>query len=469
MGKLQGALIWLAGHQPSNLENDDPQDCLGIAKLGSAVLFAAVIAAASWATAAYVAAEAAYLATRWCIAGTAGLFGCALVLVLDRIFLYLSDTVSFSKNASVAFYIVRMAMVGVTSSITGGVLMPWLLRDEMNAEALLMTEAGERTRQADLSKQFDVGGKSNALAAAHGDVQVAASDLHDTPAEVARLESQAKRCFSQYSQAAKAAQSARAAHADAAEAAELDIAEQQRLAQMQRECRRLDRASQVARAEHMALARERLTLASQRALQAGDALNGAQTTVGQRVEAARAVEAEAFTPNSAKVLWHLLRNDPASFIKWLLATLLVFLLETLPLWLKGLAGRSVPGERICAEAAQRRRKIQARAEQAELDHEASRQINACTHEAVQLAMQSPQTQALFRAAIAQHFAPLAPIQAVSALMTQLSQRQEDVDDFVRQHPRYASLVAQAWSTAIQSAVKAVREAAEQHQPAVGAI
>ena len=106
-------------------------------------------------------------------------------------------------------------------------------------------------------------------------------------------------------------------------------------------------------------------------------------------------------------------------------------------------------------------------DRARLDFEASQAVGATARDAMALALQSPVLLGQFRAAFEHQLAALAPLEAVSSLMTELGRRQENVDDFVRQHPRYASIITEAWSAAFQSAVSALR-ASVQPQAGVAA-
>ena len=364
MARLQRALIWLAGHQPSLLADEAPQDRLAIAKIGSAVLFAALVASASWATAAFVLGESLAPALRWLAAVAAAVVGGSMVMLFDRYFVYLSDTVAFSRWGLGAYIAARLVVVLVTSTITSYAIIPLVLRAELQATALQMTDASEGVRRSALAAQFDIGGKAKALDASVAAAQLAAAEVQQTPPEVARIEDQARRCAARREQAAR----------DAAAAGDDSDATAQRLASLRSQCQHLAQAARLARAEHLARAREQLAQASQRQTEADAALTLARDKVDARVDQARAVEAEAFTPQSATVLFHLLRTDPAAFIKWLMVTLLLFILETLALWLKGLAGRSVPGVRICVDTAQRLRRIQERDDKARLDFEASQAV-----------------------------------------------------------------------------------------------
>ena len=455
MARLQRALIWLAGHQPSLLDDEAPQDRLAVAKIGSAVLFAALVASASWATAAFVLGEGLAPALRWLAAVAAAVVGGSMVMLFDRYFVYLSDTVEFSRWGLGAYIAARLVVVLVTSTITSYAIIPLVLRAELQATALQMTDASEGVRRTALAAQFDIGGKAKALDTSVAAAQLAAAEVQQTPPEVARIEDQARRCVARREQAARDA------------AGDDSDATAQRLASLRSQCQHLAQAARLARAEHLARAREQLAQASQRQTEADATLTLARDKVDARVDQARVVEAEAFTPQSATVLFHLLRTDPAAFIKWLMVTLLLFILETLALWLKGLAGRSVPGVRICVDTAQRLRRIQERDDKARFDFEASQAVSGTARDAMTLALQSPVLLGQFRAAFEQQMAALAPLEVVSSLMTELGRRQDNLEDFVRQYPRYASIATEAWSAAFLSAISALR-ASVQPQAGVAA-
>ena len=73
--------------------------------------------------------------------------------------------------------------------------------------------------------------------------------------------------------------------------------------------------------------------------------------------------------------------------------------------------------------------------------------------AVADALANPEVRATFAKVFSANIAAYAPTEAVQSMMHEFSARQYDVDHFMHRFPRYASVIAQAWS-------KAIRETAE---------
>jgi len=59
---------------------------------------------------------------------------------------------------------------------------------------------------------------------------------------------------------------------------------------------------------------------------------------------------------------------------------------------------------------------------------------------------------VFNSQFAEHISALAPLEAARSLMRELEERALDVDQVISRHPRYAQVIMQAWTKAIDETV-----------------
>jgi hypothetical protein len=78
-----------------------------------------------------------------------------------------------------------------------------------------------------------------------------------------------------------------------------------------------------------------------------------------------------------------------------------------------------------------------------------RAVNAASIEALEQAMVNAEVRGLFAQVFGVHIVALAPTEAVTAMMRDLEARHVDVEGFMRRFPRYATIIAEAWSKAIK--------------------
>lgn len=123
-------------------------------------------------------------------------------------------------------------------------------------------------------------------------------------------------------------------------------------------CTRNAKAAATERHAYLGRARDQLTWATGNNQAHETALAETTSNVRERVDPARSIEAEPFTPRSSTVLWSLLKSTPGALAKGLIVSFLLLVCELPPLLQKIQAGQSNIGRwiaansRICAIALQ---------------------------------------------------------------------------------------------------------------------
>jgi hypothetical protein len=135
-------------------------------------------------------------------------------------------------------------------------------------------------------------------------------------------------------------------------------------------------------------------------------------------------------------------------MKWAVVSMTLLFLELFPLIQKFQAGQSSIGRRIATDRAIRRLQFDEQLARAEHDAVVAGAITEASKSAVADAMANPEVRATFAHVFAANIAAYAPTRAVQAMMHEFSARQYDVDQFMQRFPRYASVIAHAWSKAI---------------------
>jgi len=214
------------------------------------------------------------------------------------------------------------------------------------------------------------------------------------------------------------------------------------------ECSRESKIANAERDAYVKRTRAQLNAAVDLNGQASTEFSSANTTIKGKIESAHAIEADAITPRSSTVLYSMLRSDPGALTKWAIISLTLLFLELFPLIQKFQAGQSSIGRRIAIDRAIRRLQSDELLARAEHNMVVANAITEASKRAVADAMTNPEVRAIFAEVFAANIAAYAPTGAVQSMMHEFSARQYDVDQFMHRFPRYASVIAQAWSKAI---------------------
>lgn len=444
MTPVEGMLIRMGGYAPRTVEADPHEEREPLMKLGWAVVLTVLVAAANWATASWVYSEGMSPPIRIAISTVGAVLGGAIVLVFDRGFLYFADTsIAKGRATVIAYAAFRIFIILLVGSITAQAVMPIIMGKELATHALAMIEQSEAERMSKLGSQYDLGSKKAAVEGATSDVKRLEKAASTLPPDIQQKQVAARSCWADYTSRKIGLMNGGISDSEARE----------HLAWKATKCDWESKTGNSERDAYIKRTRAQLDTAVALKTQAATDFSDANATVKGKIDRARVIEADAITSRSSMVLWSLLRSDPGALMKWAVVSMTLLFLELFPLIQKFQAGQSSIGRRIATHRAIRRLQFDEHLARAEHDAIVAEAITEASKRAVADAMANPEVRATFAQVFAANIAAYAPTQAVQAMMHEFSARQYDVDEFIQRFPRYASVIAQAWS-------KAIRETAE---------
>lgn len=440
-------LIWASGHSPAQLDGKPADQQFQVSRLGFAVLFAACVAGFNWGLAGWTIAASKSEDLRLAYSALAALLGTGLVLSIDRLFIYMADTVSLKPSlaqrfALALFSVLRIGIVLAVSALTSQQTLPFFLGDELDVHAIKMQEESELTRRSTLTEQNDLAGKTASAETNNKEVARLKAELITVPAEIEKLRNEARRCWiNEYKPTISRVMS----QDEVTKKAAVDSWQARNVA---RACLVPQLKGEAQWLEHQKKFAILLDAASADFTTAQANLVSATDYVDSLVVQRGAVERRALNKMSALVLQDAIRRNPGAALKWALITLMMLACELLPFLLKTFGGRTVIGYKIAADRELHRRATNARL--LTLDHdEAIRQAASATAvNAARGALQSPQLQHAFAAEFESMFEALAPVEAVRTMMQEFESSTLDIADFKHRYPQYANLIADAWAAAI---------------------
>jgi len=414
-----------------------------VAKIGAAVLFAALVGAANWAIAAWSYTQQLESVSRFGAALAASCVGLSIVLIVDRQFVYWIDTAgTINRGLLLLYAVLRIGVVLAMSSLTSQAVLPVFMGSDLAISALEIQESSDAQRVETLKARFDLPGKDTAIAQAGQNVERLQQALTHLPADVQSRLIQASNCWQHHTRkkADLRAQGYSAAEARAKLRSDTGV------------CQSQERSAHQTRSEYLSSTRAQLVQATEVQQSRQDELSGANTAISERMDTAHKVEQAAYNERSTDVLYSMLSTKPAALVKWLIINFLLLTGELLPLLLKAMAGQSNIGKLLAANKQLEAIKINAKLLQDEHDFAVLSAVNRTSTEAVQSALQNPAMRTVFNSQFAEHISALAPLEAARSLMRELEERALDVDQVISRHPRYAQVIMQAWTKAIDETV-----------------
>lgn len=446
---MNSVLVWLSGHDPRVVAGRaDAAEQHELAAMGVPVLFAAMVAGVCWAVAGHALLPAA--TQPW---GTvaAGMFGLGVVLGVDRLFLHIADAFEVRWYAAVAFGVVRFGLTAIMSSVTAQALMPVLLKDELALHTLRMVERDDLQRHQALAVRYGVDDKAHAQQVAAQALTLAQAASREPPPEAVRR------------QLAAANQCVATHHRNLAMAPPDDSSAQSRAAQAKlqseaQRCHFLAREAQAARSAHEMRMKTWLAEADQALQQARKTAADAQWQRDQRAQAALEAQSAATTPTSATVLADLLRHDAGARTKWLGITVLLLVLEALPLVLKSLRGRSSVGARLVLARRARLASDQAAYERTLMRSTTEARLAAAAQDGLDEALGSPALRHHFRDQAVTTLRAAGPIEALLEFSRKMDAGEQEICRHLATHPSHHA-VASGWARAVRQAAEVMAAAA----------
>ena len=440
MNTYESILVRMGGYSHHTVKARPREEREPITKLGGAVMLAALVASGNWAIAGWAYSVGVSAPFRIAILIVAGMVGGMIVVVLDTAFLYFADTsIAKGRTSLLVYAALRVIITLLVSSITSQAVMPIIMSDELAAHSLAMIEKSEDERMSKLGGLYDMDARKSAVKVATDEVKRLEKAASTIPHDIQQKLVSARSCWSNYT-------TRKAGYMNSGNS-ERDARDNLRWKAIQ--CERESKDANAERDAYFKHTRMQLDAAVDFKTHTTTELFDANNIINKKTERASLIETDAIGPRSATVLWSLLRSDPGAFIKWLVFTSLLLVLETLPLTLKFQAGQSIIGYRIAVQKAEEILELDNRFTQSKQNAVFNAGVIEASKLGIADAIRDPKVRATFADVFVAYIAAYAPTQAVQAMMSEFSARQYDVDQFMHRFPDYASIIAQAWSRAIR--------------------
>jgi hypothetical protein len=335
MATVRQHLVFLTGHRIS--AKTTVEEIGSLSKIGAAIAFASFLAALQFGIAGWFLAMDLHIAMQVLMSLVFAAIGAAIVLVLDRNFIYLADTrYETDKKLTYIYLGIRIFLITVIGSLSSQFTMPLFLKSELAIHAQDMkdgrfTEAKERYQT-----KHELSDKTQHLTSLEGRSAKLQKEIATLTPDLVKARNQAAQCYTEYHKKTKTTF-----------APDLDEHEIINLyAKDKREC---DRQQGLYREGYRSYVNPR----EAELAQMGDAITQAQgqiTTAKQSIadDLAKTSKIDEAYINvaSADVLSSLVQNNPGALMKYVLLTLLQLCLELMPILLKLQAGQSPLGHQM---------------------------------------------------------------------------------------------------------------------------
>ena len=335
MSTIRQHLVFLTGHRIS--ANTSAEEIGSLSKIGVAIAFASFLAALQFGIAGWFLAMDLHIALQALMALIFAGIGAAIVLVLDRNFIYLADTrYDADKKLTYVYLGIRIFLITVIGSLSSQFTMPLFLKSELAIHSQDMkdgrfTEAKERYQE-----KYELADKTTGLTNLESKTTKLRKEISTLTPELVRQRGQVGQCFADYSKKTKTTF-----------APDLDETEIISLyAKDKRECERIDGIYRENYRNYVAPKEAELAQMGAAITQAQSDIDTAKKDIAQDLEKATKVNEAYINIASADVLSSLVRNNPGALMKYALITLLQLCLELMPILLKLQAGQSPLGHRM---------------------------------------------------------------------------------------------------------------------------
>jgi hypothetical protein len=335
MSTIRQQLVFLTGHRIS--ANASAEEIGSLSKIGAAIAFASFLAALQFGIAGWFLAMDLNIALQALMALIFAGIGAAIVLVLDRNFIYLADTrYDADKKLTYVYLGIRIFLITVIGSLSSQFTMPLFLKSELAIHSQDMkdgrfTEAKERYQE-----KYELADKTAGLSHLESKTTKLRKEISTLTPELVRQRGQVGQCFADYNKKTKTTF-----------APDLDETEIISLyAKDKRECERIDGIYRENYRNYVGPKEAELAQMGAAITQAQSDIDTAKKDIAQDLDKATKVNEAYINIASADVLSSLVRNNPGALMKYALITLLQLCLELMPILLKLQAGQSPLGHRM---------------------------------------------------------------------------------------------------------------------------
>ena len=343
MSTIRQYLVFLTGHRIA--ANAPVEEVGSLSKIGAAIAFASFLAALQFGIAGWFLAMDLHIGLQILMALTFAVIGAAIVLVLDRNFIFLADTrYETDKKLTYVYLGIRIFLITVIGSLSSQFTMPLLLKSELAIHAQDLKDGRYTQAKERYQDKYDIPEKVKGVEQLDSQIVRLKKELQVMPADLVRKRNAYDQCFASYRQKLRTTY-----------APDLDESEIVNLyAKDKRECERLESIFRESYRAYTEPREAELASASEGIVTAKLAVEGAKQAVATDLAKTSANNEAYINVASADVLWSLIQHHPGAMLKYVLLTLLQLCLELMPILLKIQAGQSQMGHRIALAAYERK-------------------------------------------------------------------------------------------------------------------
>jgi hypothetical protein len=346
MSTIRQYLVFLTGHRIS--ANAPVEEVGSLSKIGAAIAFASFLAALQFGIAGWFLAMDLHIALQVTMALTFAAIGAAIVLVLDRNFIFLADTrYETDKKLTYVYLGIRIFLITVIGSLSSQFTMPLFLKSELAIHAQDMKDGRYTDAKARYQEKYELSDKTTAVSNLEQRSNQLRKELQTLTPEIVRQRNASNQCFQDYRR-----------KTSTTFAPDLDEGEILQLyAKDKRECERLEGVYRQSYRSYTVPREAELASVGEAIPQAIGAVEGAKKDIAANLAKTSQIDEAYINVASADVLSSLITHSPGVFFKYALITLLQLCLELMPILLKLQAGQSALGHRAALAAHQNKTRV----------------------------------------------------------------------------------------------------------------
>ena len=346
MSTIRQYLVFLTGHRiPANA----PVEEVGsLSKIGAAIAFASFLAALQFGIAGWFLAMDLHIGLQICMTIIFAVIGAAIVLVLDRNFIFLADTrYEIDKKLTYIYLGIRIFLITVIGSLSSQFTMPLFLKSELAIHAQDMKDGRYTDAKVRYQEKYELSDKTAAVTNIEQRSTQLRKELQDLTPGLIRQRNASNQCAEDYRR-----------KTSTTFAPDLDENEIIHLyAKDKRACEQLEEAYRQNYRNFASPREAELTAMGEAMPQALAAVEGAKQDIAANLAKTSQIDEAYINVASADVLSSLITHSPGVFFKYALITLLQLCLELMPILLKLQAGQSALGHRAALAAHQNKTSV----------------------------------------------------------------------------------------------------------------
>jgi hypothetical protein len=346
MSTIRQYLVFLTGHRiPANA----PVEEVGsLSKIGAAIAFASFLAALQFGIAGWFLAMDLHIGLQICMTIIFAVIGAAIVLVLDRNFIFLADTrYEIDKKLTYVYLGIRIFLITVIGSLSSQFTMPLFLKSELAIHAQDMKDGRYTDAKVRYQEKYELSDKTAAVTNIEQRSTQLRKELQDLTPALIRQRNASNQCAEDYRR-----------KTSTTFAPDLDENEIIHLyAKDKRACEQLEEAYRQNYRNFAGPREVELTAMGEAMPQAMAAVEGAKKDIAANLDKTSQIDEAYINVASADVLSSLITHSPGVFFKYALITLLQLCLELMPILLKLQAGQSALGHRAALAAHQNKTSV----------------------------------------------------------------------------------------------------------------